>query len=163
MERTEITAEVVQAADRLTAFGIDAATIAARLRITEYVAGLLVRNASLPPCLGHRQPSSRRVKNIQAGIEATTIRLIQRMLEVGWLSHKEVAREAGVSANLVSDVACGKRTAITLSRPILNDGEEFLPKPVRCSVCRARISVIPCRACGTRRRTRRKSRCLTSP
>ena len=80
-------------------------------------------------------------------VEATTICRIQRMLEVGWLNHQGIAREAGVSANLVADVASGKRPAITLSRPILAEGERFLPKPVRCSVCRVRISVVPCRAC----------------
>ena len=151
LDRTEITAEVVEQADRLTASGADVATIATRLGITEYVAGLLVRNASLPARLGRPRPSSRQVANARAGLDATTVRRIQRMLEVGWLSHREIAREAGVSANAVGDVASGKRLAVTLSPPILSDGEEFLPEPIRCQVCRARISVVPCRACGARR------------
>jgi len=162
MQHTEITAEVVAKADLLAIFGIDAPTIAARLGITEYVARLLVRNASLPPCLGRPQPPRRRVKNIQPGIEATTIRSIQRMLEVGWLRHKEIAREAAVCTDFVSDVASGKRAAITLSRPHLADGEEFLPRPIRCPTCRARISVVPCRACRARQGTGRMAHCLSS-
>ena len=53
-----------------------------------------------------------------------------------------------MSPNTVSDVATGKRAAITLSRPKLNEGETFLAEGIRCSVCKATISVIPCRACG---------------
>jgi hypothetical protein len=159
LDRREITAEVVEQADRLAASGADAATIATRLGITEYVAGLLVRNASLPHRLGRPRPSSRRVANARAGLDATTIRRIQRMLEVGWLSHREIAREAGVSANAVGDVASGKRLAVTLSPPILSDGEEFLPRPIRCPVCRARISVVPCRACAARREMGKAAGC----
>ena len=147
MQRTEITAEVVAKADLLATFGIDPATIAARLGITEYVAGLLVRNVSLPPRLGQPQPSSRRAPNSQRGLEATTIRRIQRMLEVGWLNHQEIAREAGVSANIVAHVASGKRTALTLARPRLSRGEQFLPEPIRCRGCHALLSVVPCRVC----------------
>jgi hypothetical protein len=151
IERTEITAELVAKADLLATFGIDPATIATRLGITEYVAGLLVRNASLPPCLGRRQASRRPATNVPVGVDATTIRQIQRMLNINWLNHKEIAREAGVSTNFVAEVASGKRDAVTLLRPVLNKGERFLPRPIRCPVCRARISVVPCRACRTRR------------
>ena len=74
-----------------------------------------------------------------------------RPLEPVWFSHRETAREADVSANAVGDVASGKGLAVTLAPPILSDGEEFLPEPIRCPVCRARISAVPCRACGARR------------
>jgi hypothetical protein len=62
-----------------------------------------------------------------------------------------IAREAGVSPNTVTDVACGRRVAITLAKPILNDGERFLPDSIRCSGCHAMISVAPCRACRAKR------------
>jgi len=151
MHRVEITAEVVRQADRLAKFGIAPAEIATRLGITEYVAGLLVRNASLPPRIGHPRPSGRRAANDQVPLEAADIRRIQRMLDVGLLNHQQIAREAGVSGNAVAGVASGKRRAVTLVRPILNVGERFLPEPIRCSVCRARISVVPCRACRAKR------------
>ena len=150
MQRTEITAEVIQQADRLAIFGIDAATIATRLGITEYVAGLMVRNASLLPRRGQSQPSGRRAPNSQRGIEATTIRRIQRMLEVGWLNHQGIAREAGVSANIVAQVANGKRPALTLTRPKLLRGEQFVPETIRCCGCHALLSVVPCRVCRLR-------------
>ena len=151
MHRVEITAEVVRQADRLARFGIDPTTIATRLGITEYVAGLLVRNAGRNGRKRRSIVATRQVHNAQRGLDATTIRRIQRMLEVGMLTHTEIAREAGVSLNTITAVATGRRTAVTLSRPHLNDGERFLPEPIRCSVCRARISVVPCRACRARR------------
>ena len=75
---------------------------------------------------------------------------IQRVLQVGWLNHQQIAREAGVSTHLVADVALGKRPAVTLVRPVLNVGERFLPKAVRCHGCGAQISVVPCRVCQHR-------------
>jgi len=78
---------------------------------------------------------------------------------LGWLSHRGIAREAGVSANAVGYVASGKRLAVTLSPPILSDGEEFLPGPIRRPVCRAQISVVPCRACEARRELRKAAGC----
>lgn len=147
MQRTEITAELVAKADLLATFGIDAPMIAARLGITEYVADLLARNASLPPCLGQPHPSGQRAPNSQRGLEATTIRRIQRMLDVGWLNSQQIAREAGVSADIVGRVASGKRKALTLARPRLSRGERFLREPIRCRGCHALLSVVPCRAC----------------
>jgi hypothetical protein len=88
---------------------------------------------------------------VQGGVEAVTVRRIQRMLDVGWLNHKEIAREAGVSANFVADVASGRRQAVTLGMPILTEGEQFLPRPIRCIGCAALISVVPCRGCRARR------------
>ena len=105
IDRTEITAEVVQQAGRLALFGIDAVTIAARLGITEYVAGLLVRNAWLPPRLGHPRRSSRRVTNVQVGVGATTIRRIRRMLDVGERFLPEAVRCHGCGAQ-ISVVRC---------------------------------------------------------
>ncbi len=64
------------------------------------------------------------------------------------ISPSEIAREAGVSPHTVDAVAAGKRVAISTERPLLNDGEQFLPEPIRCSGCRAKIEVGPCRACG---------------
>ena len=78
---------------------------------------------------------------------------------LGWLSHREIAREAGVSVNAVGDADGGKRLAVTLSPPILSDGEEFLRRPIRCPVCRARISTVPCRACGARREMEKAAGC----
>lgn len=150
--RKEITPELVAEAERLLAVGIAPAAIASQLAVTRYVVRVIARDRNRQPVAlrpGHR--GRRRVLNSQRGIDATTIRMIQRMLAAGMLSHAEIAREAGVSPNTVSDVATGKRAAITLARPILNDGETFLPKPIRCSVCRATISVIPCRACSATR------------
>jgi len=97
--------------------------------------------------------TGRRAPNSQKGIDAATIRSIQRMLGAGMLPHAEIAREAGVSTNMVSDVAAGRRQAVTMGRPPLADDERFLAEPIRCSVCRAKISIVPCRACRTRRET----------
>lgn len=151
MSRREITADVVDEAKRLLAEGVDRAAVAERLGISRYVVGILARigvTGGRPPA---PRRSSRRVLNSQRAVDATTIRRIQRMLAVGMLTHTEIAREAGVSPNTVTDVATGKRTALTLVQPILSDGETFLPEPIRCSVCRALISVIPCRACSATR------------
>ena len=151
MHRTEITAEVVARADRLATFRIGPAMIAKRLGITRYVAGLLVRNASLPPRLGRLRISGYMALNVQPGLEATTVRRIQRMIQVGWLNHTQIAREAGVSLNTVSDVASGKHLAISTDRPCLAKGERFSPQLDRCKECGALLSVMPCRACRARR------------
>jgi hypothetical protein len=132
--------------------GIDAATTAAQLGISEYVAAVIAndderRDGPAPP----ERKVSRRIANYNSGINATTIRRIQRMLEVGILPHVEIAREAGVSPNTVTDVAAGRRDAITMGRPKLAEGEQFLPRPIRCRHCRALISITPCRACSAQR------------
>ena len=87
---------------------------------------------------------------MKPGLDASTIRMIQRMLAVGILGHKAIAREAGVSPNMVTDVANGKRKAVTLSRPQLDEEEQFVREPIRCDQCGALISVVPCRACCAR-------------
>jgi hypothetical protein len=65
------------------------------------------------------------------------------MLAVGMLSPKEIAREAGVSKNIVTAVAGGKRMAITAGAPALDVDQRFLPEPIRCSVCHALVSIVP--------------------
>ena len=149
MDRREITAAVVEQTDRLLAEGIDHAVIAARLGITEYVVGVidgdkLGKGRSQP-----QRPSKRRQSRTNRGVDAATIRMIQRMLQVGILNHGEIAREAHVSSHIVEQVASGRRAAVSTDRPVvLKDlGERFLPKPIRCSGCRAKISIVPCRAC----------------
>jgi DNA-binding CsgD family transcriptional regulator len=148
MQRTEITAAVVDEAEKLLADGMDRAAVASRLGISEYVLGVLAHahrrgNGRAPA----PRRSGRRVPNSQHGIDATTIRMIQRMLAAGILGQVKIARAAGVSPNTVGDVAAGRRKAIRLAKPVLDEGETFLPEPIRCSVCRATISVVPCRAC----------------
>jgi len=151
MQRTEITAAVVSEAERMFDAGAKHGTIAGRLRLTRYVVGILARNRHVQP----RGPASanvlRRIPNTQRGVDATTIRMIRRMLEVRTLPQVEIARLAGVSANTVSDVARGNRLPISTWAPYLQAGERFLQEPIRCSVCRGLISVVPCRACRTRR------------
>jgi DNA-binding CsgD family transcriptional regulator len=151
MYRTEITAELVAQAERMMTDGAKCSTIARRLGITPHVVRLLARNRDLKPCGKKPRRVSRRVPNMQRGIDAVTIRMIQRMLEVGILRQVEIAREVGISPNMVSDVASGKRLPISTWSPYLQKDERFLPAPIRCSVCRGLISVAPCRTCRARR------------
>ena len=89
MERTEITAAVITEVDRLLGQGIDHATIAARLGVTEYVVGVIANDANRPED-PPRPPKrvSHRVRNAQSGVDATTIRMIERMLQVGMLRNR---------------------------------------------------------------------------
>jgi DNA-binding CsgD family transcriptional regulator len=151
MYRAEITAELVAEAQRMLADGVDHATIAQRLDITPYVVGLLACNRHLKACGKTPRCVSRPVPNMQRGIDAVTIRMVQRMLAAGVLRQGEIAREVGISSNMVAEVAHGKRLPVSTWRPYLQEGERFLPAPIRCSVCRANISVVPCRACQARR------------
>jgi len=152
MDRRKITAAVVEEADRLLTFGLDYATIAARLGISEYVVRVIATDALRKGRKQPRQRFDRRVLNPQRAVDAATIRMIQRMLAVGILNRSEIAREAGVARSLVERVAKGKRKAIDTARPILNHGERFLRQPVRCPGCRALVSIIPCRLCKARRK-----------
>ena len=149
MERADITAAVIAEADQLLALGLDHATIAARLHITGYVVGVVDGDE-----LGKGRPQPRdlygwRVPNRSRGVDATTIHMIERMLQVGLLCRRQIAREAGVSLNIVEQVAAGKRLPVTTGRPIVfkDLGERFLEEPVRCSHCGAMISIVPCRIC----------------
>ena len=152
MQRRQITAAVIMGVDRLLAQGLDHPTIAKRLGITEYVIGVVNGDEAGK---GRRQPPDLYkswARNRSLGIDAATIRMIQRMLQVGILSTGQIAREVGVSLNLVEDVAANKRLPLSAERPIvLKDlGEQFLEQPIRCPHCHASISIVPCRACRAR-------------
>jgi len=147
MNRREITAAVVDQADLLLAFRLDHAAIAARLGLTEYVVGVIASDRQRD---GRRQPPdlyARHVRNRQKAVDVSVIRMIQRMLAVGILNHRQIAREAGVSINFVTQIASGDRTAVSTLRPVLSDGERFVPESVRCSKCGRKIYVVPCWAC----------------
>jgi len=154
MDRRLITAAVAEEADRLLAQGEDYATIAARLKITEYVVGLMAENRKNDDERSLPTRSARRFPPWQKSVDAVTVRRIQGMLDVGWLNYTQIAREAGVSSNFVTKVVQGERLPVSTERPVLDDGERFLPVPIRCSVCRGLISIVPCRACRTRRAKR---------
>jgi hypothetical protein len=151
MDRTEVTAAMVRKAESMLDAGARHATIAGRLGLTSYVVGLLARNRHLPPGGPSSRSLARRIPNTQRGIDAPTIRMVRRMLDVGILPQVEIARLAGVSANTVGDVASGKRLPLSTWEPYLQAGERFLSEPIRCSVCRGLVTVVPCRACRTRR------------
>jgi hypothetical protein len=151
MERTQITAAVVSEAERMFDAGAKHATIAAQLGLTPYVVGILARNRHVHPC-GESLPSAtRRAPNSRYSVDATTIRMIQRMLDLRTLSYPAIARLTGVSKNTVGDVARGNRLPGSTRVPYLQPDERFLREPIRCSVCGGLISVVPCRACRTRR------------
>ena len=80
-------------------------------------------------------------------MDVSVIRMIQRMLAVGFLNHRQIARETGVSTSVVTQIASGERTAVSTLRPVLSDGERFVPESVRCGECGRRGYVVPCRAC----------------
>jgi hypothetical protein len=150
MLRTEITAELVQKVDRMLRVGMDLPAIAAALGITPYVTQLIARYQKRK--MRGRMPArtGARVANSQKGLPATTIRRIQRMLDVGILPYIAIAREAGVSPNTVGLVARGKRLPISTGRQYLAADERFVPEGARCSTCGAMILVVPCRACCAR-------------
>ena len=160
MERREITAAVVAEIDRLLAEGRRHTTIAKRVGVTKYVVQVIVRDKERcgrptpKRCNGSRYPHRPNTT------DAATVRMIQRMLEVGILRHYEIAREAGVSSNFVSLVAQGKRVPLDTSRPPLAADERFLPVPIRCSVCRRKISIVPCRACKAVRESKKSAWCM---
>ena len=149
MERTEITAAVVEEIERLSAQRVAPTTIAARLKVSEYVVGVVESDT-----LGKGRPQPRdlfrrRARNRPRGVEATTIRMIQRMLQVGMLPRREIAREAGVSLNVVERVASGKRLLVNSGRPVVfkDLGERCLKKSILCKQCGGTIFIVPCRAC----------------
>jgi hypothetical protein len=151
MDRTEVNAAVVRKAESMLDAGAEHTTIGGRLGLTSYVVGLLAHNRHLPPGGPPSRSLARRIPNTQRGIDATTIRMIRRMLDVGILPQVEIARLVGVSANTVCDVASGKRLPISTWEPYLQAGERFLKEPIRCSVCRGLVTVVPCRVCRTHR------------
>jgi hypothetical protein len=151
MDRKEITPALVEETERLLAEKVETAAIADRLGITQYVVEVIAHDVNRRVGPSHPQgQTGRRIPNSKPGIDASTIRMIQRMLAAGILNHVAIAREAGVSTNVVSDVASGKRKAVTTKRLHPAEGEQFLPEPTRCRDCGALISITPCRACRAR-------------
>lgn len=151
MEHKEITAALVAEIDRLLAEGRRYATVAKRVGVTRYLVEVIARDKER---VGREAPPDNeglRYPDRPNSVDAGTVRMIQRMLKVGILQKREIAREAGVSPNFVRFVAQGRRAVIDTSRPPLSPGERFLPVPIRCSVCRSRLSIVPCRACAARR------------
>ena len=150
MLRTPITPAVVEEIDRLLAQKVAPEVIAQRLNVTPYVVGVIAGDESDR----QREPPPgryvRRAANSSRGIDAVTIRRIERMLAVGWLEHGQVAREAGVSANTVSKIACGKRLVSTARFKKSPKGQLILRNPIRCRHCGALVHIVPCQACYTR-------------
>lgn len=147
MSHTTITAELVAEAERMLAKGGRQRTIAVKLGITPYIVGMIACNRRLEPRGKPLRHVSRRVGNYQKGIDAMTIRLIQRMLEIRMLPHSAIAREVGVAPSTVKRVASGTRSAISMWKPYLQEEEQFLAKPIHCRGCQKRIYVLPCRIC----------------
>ena len=160
MRHREITPIVVAGIDRLLRQGCAQAEIAQRLGISQYVveviAGDTERRKRRAPMRdkGYRYPSRPNTADM------ATIRMIQRMMDVGILRHREIAREAGVSPNFVSLVATGKRIPLDTARPPLVEGERFVKMPVRCSICGRRISIVPCRACHALHESKEFALCM---
>ena len=153
MEHREITAAAIMEVDRLLAEGIDHAAISARLGITEYVVGVVAHDKL---GRGRRPRPDRhgyRAENSQRGVDAASIRMVQRMLQVGMLPRREIAREAGVSLNIVEEVAVGKRLPLSTERPFAFQdlGERILAESLRCWGCGGVLSIAPCRTCRARR------------
>jgi DNA-directed RNA polymerase subunit N (RpoN/RPB10) len=147
MRHREITDIVVAGVDRLLGQGRDRAEIAERLGVSKYVVGVVADDKERRRRRAPKRDKAYRYPSRPNTADMATIRMIQRMLDVGLLYHKEIAREAGVSANFVTLVATGKRLPLDTARPPLADDECFLKMPVRCSTCGRRISIVPCRAC----------------
>ena len=153
MEHREITAATVVEIDRLLAEGVDQAAIAAQLGVSKYVVGVVANDK-----LGRgRSPrldrSGNHLSNTQRGVDAATIRMIERMLKVGMLNHRHIAREVGVSESIVKRVETGERLAVSTERPFVFEdlGERLLAEPRRCWGCGAPLAIVPCRTCRARR------------
>ena len=149
MDHTEITATVVEEIDRLLAQQTAHPVISDRLKVSEYLVGVIAGDK-----LGWgRRPTpgsaGQRTFNCLRGIDAATIRMIQRMLQVNMLPQRQIAVETGVSTRIVEMVAAGKRLPISTERPfVFKDlGERFVEEPFRCTHCGAMLSIVPCRAC----------------
>ncbi len=153
MDRTEITIGVVEDIDRLLAKATPQAVIAERLKVSEYLVGVIA---------GDKLGRGRRPRPISVGqapfnrlrgVDSATIRMIQRMLEVNILVQRQIAIETGVSLRIVEMVAAGVRPPRSTEKPfVFKDlDEQFLEVPIRCNECGAMISIVPCRACRTLR------------
>jgi len=148
--RAPITAAVVEEIERFLSQQVAPEVIAKRLNVTAYVVEVIAGDES---GRGQQPPPGRhdlRGVNSAQGIDAVTLRRIERMLAVGWLEHEEIGREAGVSANTVSNVALGRRPKGTTQRRRSPKGQLLLRDPIRCDGCGASVFSVPCRACYTR-------------
>ncbi len=77
---------------------------------------------------------------------------VRRLLEETPLSHRKIARLAGVSRGLVDAVASGKRPDYEIAPPSDEDMEEEPSgPPSRCPSCGGMV-YLPCRLCRTRSR-----------
>jgi hypothetical protein len=139
--------------DRLLDQGLDPNAIAERLGITPYVVDVVANDERGRGRVPHEVQSEYGSDRRQRGVDAATIRAIQRMVSVRWLNLREIANEAGVSNALVEQVAAGKRAAMTTERPFVFEdlGEQPVAELHRCSTCGAPLSIVPCRACRVRR------------
>jgi hypothetical protein len=153
MRHREITADVIREVDCLLAQGMDHVAISEQLEVTAYVIGVVANDK-----LGRgRSPRPDRysyhTRNCHRGFDAATIRMIERMLQVGMLNQRHIAREVGVSRRIVDEVAAGKRLPVSTERPFAFEdlGERLLVKPRRCWGCGAMLAIVPCRYCRARR------------
>lgn len=151
MRHREIILEVVAGIERLLKRGCDHGEIAERLGVSPYVVEVIANDEERVGRRSPRRDKGYRYPSRPNTADLATIRMIQRMLDVGILRHNEIAREAGVSANFVTFVATGKRIPLDTSRPPFLPEERFLKVPIRCSLCGGRISIVPCRACQAMR------------
>lgn len=147
MRHREIIPEIVAGIERLLKRGCDHAEIAERLGVSPYVVEVIANDAERVGRRPPRRDKGYRYPSRPNTADMATVRMIQRMLDVGILRHKEIAREAHVSANFVTMVAQGERIPLDTSRPPLLPKERFLKVPIRCSLCGRRLSIVPCRAC----------------
>ena len=150
MVRAPITAALVEEIDRLLVKNVAPEVIAKRLNVTPYVVGVIAGDESGRGCQPPPGRSDCRVAKSAQGIDAMTIRRIERMLAVGWLEQEQVAREAGVSPNTVSEVALGRRPVSTARYRQSPKGQLVLRDPIRCDYCGALVYIVPCQVCYTR-------------
>ena len=88
-------------------------------------------------------------------IDPVVIQKIQRILDIGGLTHRAIARETGVSRGTVDSIAIGKRQVEGEYRPMVAHEESvaMITSPGRCvgrcSNCGAKVRA-PCLACQLR-------------
>jgi hypothetical protein len=149
MDRTHITAAVVEEIDRRLAQRETPASIASRLKVSPYVVEVVAGDEERTDRPQPHDLFHQRAPNASRGVDASTIRMIRRMLDAGMLGRRQIAREAQVSLNIIEQMVAGRRLATSTGRPIVfkDLGERFLKEPIRCLGCGAMIAIAPCRAC----------------
>lgn len=82
----------------------------------------------------------------------------KRLLRLGGLSQREIARRLGISRASVANIAHGLRPA---AEPRERTDDSWLPpgRPARCPRCGARV-YMPCRACRVRAIRERQRRTM---